>query len=405
MSDSAVAVQSYDLFTPEAMADPNGLLHRIRAESPVSLVPQLDAYLLTRHADIVAALKDRRLSPANMAQTLATFSQAEQDELLPLRQSMELWMGHTVEADHVRFQQLLKRYFTPATVNGLRPRVRELTGELLDAAAEQGRMDVVADLAYPLPANVIAEMLGMPTEEREQLQAWSRDILAIFQLSDVEQLRRSQRSVLEMQEYVRGLVRQRRADPRDDLISMFVAAEREGQVDEDEIVANCVLLLFAGHETTAGLIANGLALLFQNPDELARLKADPELTPGAVEEMLRCDGPASVIVRVSTEPVEVGGLDLPAGKRFYLAMMAGNRDPEVFTDPDRFDIGRKPNRHTAFGLGAFYCLGAALARTEADECFRLLLDRFPDLHPVSDVLDRSPVPPLGHRLHSLHVEF
>ncbi|MBB5802566.1 cytochrome P450 [Saccharothrix ecbatanensis] len=405
MSDSAVAVQSYDLFTPEAMADPTGLLHRIRAESPVSHVPQLDAYMLTRHADIMAALKDRRLSPANMTQTISTLSQDEQDELLPLRQSMELWMGHTVEADHLRFQHLLKRYFTPATVNGLRPRVRELTNELLDAVAERGRMDVVADLAYPLPANVIAEMLGMPTDEREQLQAWSRDILAIFLLSDVDQLRQSQRSVLEMQEYVRGLVRQRRAEAREDLISMFVAAEREGQVTEDEIVANCVLLLFAGHETTAGLIANGLALLFENPGELARLKADPELTPGAVEEMLRCDGPAGVIVRESTEPVEVGGLDLPAGKRFYLAMMAGNRDPEVFTDPDRFDITRKPNRHTAFGLGAFYCLGAALARTEADECFRILLNRFPDIRPANAVLDRTPLPPLGHRLHTLNVEF
>jgi cytochrome P450 len=405
MSDSALALKSYDLFSPEAAADPIPLLHRIRAESPVSFIPQLGAYLLTRHADIVAALRDRRLSPANMAQGLATFSQAEQDELIPLRNSVHLWMGHTVEADHVRFQQLLKRYFTPATVNGLRPRIRELTVELLDAAAERGRMDVVADLAYPLPANVIAEMLGMPTEEREQLQAWSRDILAIFQLADFTQLRQSQRSVLEMEEYVRGLVRQRRADPREDLISMFVGAEREGLVTEDEIVANCVLLLFAGHETTAGLIANGLVLLFEHPDELARLKADPDLTPAAVEEMLRCDGPASVIVRESTAPVRVGGFDLPAGKRFYLAMVAGNRDPEVFADPDRFDITRRPNRHTAFGLGAFYCLGAALARTEADECFRTLLDRLPDIRPAYDTPDRSPAPPLGRRLHSLHVQF
>lgn len=405
MTDSAVAALPLDLFTPEAMADPLPLLHRIRTETPIGHIAQLDAYLLTRHADITAALKDRSLAPANMAQTLSTFSQAEQDELLPLRESMERWMGHTVEADHIKFQQLLKRYFTPATVNGLRPRVRELTDELLDAVADRGRMDVVADLAYPLPANVIAEMLGMPTEERDRLRAWSRDIASIFHLADVDQLRQSQRSVLEMQEYLRGLVRQRRTEPRDDLISMFVAAEREGAVNEDEIVANCVLLLFAGHETTAGLIANGLVLLFQNPDELARLKADPELTPGAVEEMLRCDGPVPVVVRESTVPFRLNGTDLPAGKRFYLAMMAGNRDPEVFTDPDRFDITRRPNRHTAFGLGAFYCLGAALARVEADECFRILLDRCPDIRPGYDVLDRVPELPFGHRLLSLHVEF
>ncbi|MFI9007601.1 cytochrome P450 [Actinosynnema sp. NPDC053489] len=405
MSDSAVAVRSYDVFAPEAQADPIPVLHRIRAESPVSHLPQLDAYLLTRHADIVAALKDRRLSPANMTQGLDAFTRDQQDELLPLRESIHLWMGHTVEADHVRFQQLLKRYFTPATVNGLRPRIRELTTELLDAAADRGGMDVVTDLAYPLPANVIAEMLGMPTSEREQLQTWSRDLLAIFQLADFERLRQAQRSVLEMEDYVRGLVRQRRTDPRDDLISMFVDAEREGLVTEHEIVANCVLLLFAGHETTAGLIANGLALLLQHPDELTRLRTDPDLTPAAVEEVLRCDGPASSIVRESTAPVEVGGLELPAGTRVYLAIAAGNRDPEVFPDPDRFDITRRPNRHTAFGLGAFYCLGAALARTETDECFRALLPRFPDLRPAYDELDRTPVPPLGHRLRSLRVEF
>ncbi|QFZ20089.1 cytochrome P450 [Saccharothrix syringae] len=402
MTDS-LALPAQDLFSPEAVADPDALLRRISAEAPISAVPQLDAYLLTRHADIVAALKDRTMVPANMAQMLSLFTAEEQEELRPLRLSMELWMGHTNETDHVRFQQLLKRYFTPATVNGLRPRVRELTDELLDAVADRGRMDVVTDLAYPLPANVIAEMLGMPTTERERLRAWSRDILAIFQLADVDRLRRSQRSVLEMQDYVRGLVRQRRDDPRDDLISMFVAAERDGQVTEDEIVANCVLLLFAGHETTAGLITNGLVLLFDHPDEFARLKADPSLTPGAVEEMLRCAGPASTIVRQSTAPVRLGGHELPAGKRFYLAMSAGNRDPEVFDDPDRFDITRKPNRHTAFGLGAFYCLGAALARMEADECFRVLLARCPDLRLES--VSSVPAPPLSLRVESLEVSF
>ena len=403
MTDSTLALPAYDLFSPEATADPTALLHRIRAESPVSAIPRLDAVLLTRHADIVAVLKDRRLVPANMAQLLDAFSPEERRELLPLRLSMDLWMGHTTEADHVRFQQLLKRYFTPATVDGLRPRVRQLTDELLDAVADRGRMDVVTDLAYPLPANVIAEMLGMPTADRERLQAWSRDIVAIFQLADVDRLRQSQRSVLEMQDYVRELVRQRRDDPRDDLISTFIAAEAEGVVTEDEIVANCVLLLFAGHETTAGLIANGLELLLDHPDQLALLRSDPSLTPTAVEEMLRCAGPASLIVRQSTEPFALGELDLPAGKRFYLAMMAGNRDPEVFPDPDRFDITRRPNRHTAFGLGAFYCLGAALARMEADECFRALLERCPDLRRES--VRWSPVPPLTRRLESLVVSF
>jgi cytochrome P450 len=405
MSDAMTAIRSYDLFTPEAVADPMPLLHRIRSESPIGWMPQLNAFLLTRHADIGVALRDRRLETANLGRGLDRLTPQEQAELLPVRTSITMWMGHTDPNDHVRFQQLLKRYFTPSMVNNLRPRVREITNELLDAVAPKGAMDVVKDLAYPLPANVIAEMLGMPTTDREQLQAWSRDILAIFQAADVTRLRQCQRSVLEMQDYLRALVAQRREEPREDVLSMFVAAESEGTVTEDEIVANCVLLLFAGHETTAGLIANGLALLFDNPDQLARLKAEPDLTPSAVEEMLRCGGPASLIVRRSTEPVELWGHAFPAGSEFYLSTAAGNRDPEVFADPDRFDIIRTNNRHTAFGMGAFYCLGAALARMESDECFRILLDRFPDVAPDYETPDVHAVPPLSRRLRSLRVRF
>ncbi|RKT54948.1 cytochrome P450 [Saccharothrix australiensis] len=405
MSDPALAPPAHALLAPGVAENPHPVLHRLRAEDPVSWVPGLDGYLVTRHADIVAALKDRRLAPANLAQGLDRLSQAERDELAPVLQSVALWMGHTDEADHVRFQQLLKRYFTPATVAGLRPRVAQLTGELIDAVADAGRMDVVADLAYPLPANVIAEMLGMPTEERERLQAWSRDILALFAPADFEQLKQCQRSVLEMQDHLRGLVARRRVEPRDDLLSMFAAAEREGVVDEDEIVANCVLLLFAGHETTANLIANGLVLLFDHPDQFELLKSRRELMPTAVEEMLRCDGPANVILRVATEPVGIGGREVAAGQVLYLAMLAGNRDPEVFADPDRFDITRKPNRHTAFGLGAFYCLGAALARMEADVCFSVLLDRLPGLRPAYDRVDRFLAPPLNTRLETLEVAF
>jgi cytochrome P450 len=405
MSDATTAIRSYDLFTLDAMNDPMPLLQQIRADSPISWMPQLNAYLITRHADILAALKDRRLATANMAQGVDRLSPAEQEELQPLRTSINLWMGHTNPTDHVRFQQLLKRYFTPSTVNALRPRVRQITNELLDAVAPAGRMDVVKDLAYPLPANVIAEMLGMPVKDRELLQAWSRDILAIFQVADITRLRQCQRSVLEMQEYLRVLVAERRAEPHDDVLSMFVAAEREGGVTEDEIVANCVLLLFAGHETTAGLIGNGLVLLFDNPDEFARLKSAPELMPSAIEEMLRCDGPAGVIVRRSTEPIELAGHSFAADTHFYLATTAGNRDPDVFADPEHFDVTRTGSRHTAFGMGTFYCLGAALARMEADECFRILLDRFPDVRPADHGADWLPIPPLSHRLMSLQVEF
>lgn len=403
MDGAIVMLRTYDLFTPEAMADPIPLLHRIRSESPVSWIPRLDAYLLTRYADIRATLTDKRLSPAR-GMGMSALSQDAQDELRPIGKSIELWMGHTNQADHVRIQRLLKRFFTPSFLNALRPRVRELTNDLLDAAAPSGGMEMVKGLAYPLPANVIAEILGMPPCDRERLRAWSRDILAFFQLAEIDELRRGQDSVLEMQDYLRTLASQCRNDPREDLLTMLVAAEREGMISEDEIVANCVLLLFAGHETTTDLIASGLASLFDNPGQFAALKSSPELMVPAVEEMLRYDGPANVIVRVSTEPVEVADITFPAGRQFYLAMSAANRDPEVFDHPDTFDITRKPNRHLAFSLGSFYCLGAALARMEAVECFTVLLDRFPDIRP-SGVPTRVPVPPLGHQMDSMHVKF
>ncbi|HEX6340184.1 cytochrome P450 [Umezawaea sp.] len=401
----APPVPTCDVYSPEAADDPVAMLRGIRAESPVSWMPDLNSYLLTRHADIVAALREPRFISGNLTQGLDRLSPAEVAELSPMRESLERWMGHTNDVDHVRFQQLLKRYFTPAMVNGLRPRVRELTTELLDAVAPLGRMDVVADLAYPLPANVIAEMLGMPTSHREQLQAWSRDITAVFTIADVDNLRAGQRSILEMEEYLRPILADRRAEPRDDLLSMFAAAESRGAVSEAEAVANCVLLLFAGHETTANLIANGLVLLLENPDQLALLRERPDLVPSAVEEMLRLEGPASVISRVAEEEVEVAGHRFQPGERVYLAMNAGNRDPEVFPDPDRFDVTRKPNRHTAFGMGSFYCLGAALARVEADECFRLLLDRLPDLRAGYDRVPWRNVVPLNRRLDTLPVEF
>lgn len=405
MSDHAATVREYDLFTPEAVGNPNEFLHRVRAESPLSWLPQLDAYLLTRHADISAALRNRRMEAADMSRVLQRLTPAEQQELAPVRRYVEMWMGHTVPADHARFQKLLKRYFTPAMVDRLRPRVREFTHELLDTIAPKGQMDVVRDLAYPLPANVIAELLGMPVGDREQLQAWSRGILPIFGNGDLQQLREAQRTMLEMHDYLRILAADRRRAPREDVLSMFVAAEAEGVITEDEAVANCVLLLFAGHETTANLIANGLVLLFDNPDQMALLRENPGLAPSAVEEMLRCDGPAGVIGRVATEPVELAGHTVPAGKHVYLALMAANRDPDVFPDPDRFDITRERNRHLSFGMGTYYCLGAALARMETDECLRILLDRCPGLRPAYRTPDWLPTAPIGHRLASLPVTF
>jgi len=378
MGNSTATLPTYDL--PGA-GDPLEFLLEI---SPLSWVPALHAYLVTGYENVLGCMKNDGLRAANATQGFEKLTPAEQEALRPLRTSIDMWMGHTTAEGHHRFQKLLKRYFTPSTVNGLRPRVRELTDELLDAVARRGRMEVVRDLAYPLPANIIADMFGMPSADRDRLRGWSKLIGAVFHNETADVLAKSQDGVLEMQDYLRGVLAARRTEPTDDLISMFAAAEREGVVTEDEIVANCVLLLFAGHETTANLIGQGLHLLLDHQDQLALLLSHPELTRSAIEETLRHGGPVGSVVRETIAPVTVAGHELPVDHHVFLAVNAANHDATVFPDPLRFDITRKNNRHLGFGMGAYYCLGAALARVESDECFRLLLNRFPTIRPAPD---------------------
>lgn len=368
MGNPTATLPSYDLL---AAADPLELLREISAESPLSWIPALGSYLITGYENVLAAMKHPGMRSAVATQVFTRLTEAEREALAPLRMSIDMWMGHTNPEDHHRFQKLLKRYFTPAVVNGLRPRVRELAGELLDDAAARDGMDVVAELAYPLPANIIADMFGMPEGDRDRLREWSRHVLAVFQRGDVERLLASQENVLEMQDYLREIVADRRVLPRDDLISMFVTAEREGVVNEDEIVANCVLLLFAGHETTANLIASGLDLLLANPDQLELLIAQPELTRSAIEEMMRHGGPASSVIRETVEPVRIAGHDIPEGQHIFLAVYSANHDPAVFVDPMRFDITRKNNATSASASARTTAWGPrwrGSSRTSASGC-------------------------------------
>jgi cytochrome P450 len=402
MGNALRTLPSYDLMAAENRLE---YVLEISAETGLSWIPALNAYLVTGYDNVLAAMKNDGLRSATATRGFDQLTEAEQEALRPLRMSIDMWMGHTTEEGHHRFQKLLKRYFTPHTVNKLRPRVRELTGELLDAVAGQGRMEVVADLAYPLPANIIAEMFGMPVADRDRLRTWSRQIAEVFRGADAAQLHESQHGVLEMQDYLRAIVADRREHPRDDLITMFTAAEREGVVNEDEIVANCVLLLFAGHETTATLITRGVHELVTNRDQLDLLVSNPDLTRSAIEEMMRHAGPVAAVIRETTAPVTIDGYDLPPGKHLFLAVYSANHDPSAFPDPMRFDITRKNNKHLGFALGSYYCLGAALARVETEECLRLLLSRHPGIRltteqPVIDVNYAI----LGSKIESLPVE-
>jgi cytochrome P450 len=371
----------YDLLSAQAREDPHPLLHRMRAEDPVHWSSQLNAWVLTRYADIVEALRDPRLTAAQMVGQLDRLPEDQRRQVEPLRTSIAMWMGHTNRDDHVRMQRVIKRYFSPNTVEALRPRVQEITDELIDAFCERGECEVVSELARPLPARVIADMLGVPDKDRDLLPSWSRAISAVFRPLDLPSLLQSQQSIAEMSEYLRPIVAARRQEPRDDIISVLITAQEQGTVlSEEEILANCVLLLFAGHETTVGLISKGLYLLLTHPDQLELVRAKPELLPGAIEEMLRYDGPAAATIRLSVAPVEMAGKSIEPHQIVLLALTAGNRDPAECPDPDRFDVTRDAAvRHLAFGQGMFYCLGAALARMEAEVCFRTMFRRLGQL--------------------------
>ena len=380
------------------------VLHELQESAPIVWLPEFHGYLFTRRADVTTLLKDRRLDSSIAEQSFTTLSPEQLVQLAPLRRCVSLWMGHTTTDGHRRFQMLLKRYFTPAAMEKMRPNVRLIANELIDKVIDAGTMEVVGDLAIPLPANVIADMLGMPVEDRPMLRVWSESVLKVFTQSGFDDLLVAQEGVGEFQAYLHGLVDGRRGNLGEDLISELLRAEDEGQISTEEIVANCLLILFAGHETTAGVITHGIALLLQNPDQLALLRAQPELGPSAVEEILRCEGTANTIIRDANEPFEHDGHQFEKGDRLFVSLYGANHDPEFIADPDRFDITRPRSVHMAFGTGIFYCLGASLARVETDECLKVFLERLPNAR-----LTGEPVwgmaPPAGHRVEALPITF
>jgi cytochrome P450 len=389
---------AFNLITPVPMPIARATLARLRSEDPVHYSPELRSWFVTRYDDVVTALGDSRLSAGRMTAQIDALPQELRTQLQPLRDSIALWMGHTVVEDHVRMQKIFKKYFTPRTIEELRPSTQRILDELLEPLLERGRMELVSELAYPFPARVIAVMLGVSPKDYDRFQRWSRDISNVFQPFDFQRLLASQRGILEMTAYMKVVVEEHRARIHEDLISAMVEALDAGLMrDEAEILANCSLLLFAGHETTANLIANGTVLLLENPDQLERLQGNLEHLPGAIEEMMRADGPAGFTMRVALEDFELGGHAIKKSQMLYLALNSGNRDEARFSEPDRFDITRADaKRHLGFGMGSFYCLGAALARMEAQVYFSTLLTRVRDLRAESPWVSEGTVP-LSHK--------
>jgi len=372
-----------DLLDPAVLSDPYPLFHRLRTEDPVHWEADLEFWALTRYADALYALREDSL-----------LSSAIHDSPRPggVGLSSARWFVFLDPPRHTRLRALVHSAFTPQVVEGLRARIQAIVDELLDRAAEAGRLDLIADLGFPLPAIVIAELLGVPAEDRAQFRAWSADLAAAGGLvrmaaDGAERLSRARAGGAALNAYFRDIIRERRRAPRDDLVSRLTGVQSaEGTLSEEELVDTCALLLFAGHETTTNLIGNGMLALLRHPDELSRLRAAPSLIGPAVEELLRYDSPVQMRVRVARETVEIGGRRIAKGQRVLILVGAANRDPARFPDPDRLDIARPDNRHLAFGHGIHFCTGAPLARLEGAIAIRRLLRRFPRLELTTDQL-------------------
>ncbi|WP_376796068.1 cytochrome P450 [Thermogemmatispora sp.] len=382
-----------DVHQPEYLANPYPLYHRLREHDPIYWDEEMHAWVLTRYADVVAVLRDPRFSSAWGTLETAWMPEELRPRLEPALRAVSRQMLFLDPPDHSRLRGLVARAFTPRMVESLRPRVQRLVDELLDALQAQERMEFVADFAYPLPAIVIAEMLGVPPEDRSQFIVWTRDFGRLLDGSNLsfEELLQTLDGIAEFLAYFRRQIEQRRSAPRDDLLQALIMAEEQGdRLSEEELLGNCVLLLAAGHGTTTHLLGNGLYALLQHPEQLQLLRDNPSLAATAVMELLRYDSPVQLTSRRLKTDVDWAGRRFKAGDEVLTVLGAANRDPEQFPDPDRLDLRRADNRHVAFGHGPHFCLGAPLARLEAEVAFTTLLRRLPGLHLETEQVERFP---------------
>jgi cytochrome P450 PksS len=371
-----------DLSSPALRADPYSTYARLRADAPVTpgRAPIFGrVWLVTRYDDVLEGLKHPALSsdlrkrgqrPSRLVRWMPAIFNTLQDTMVT-----------TDDPDHRRLRDLVHLAFSPRRVEAMNRRITELARELLDRAAPLQRIDLIADFALPLPLTIISEMLGVPDDERGTFHRWSSRFLEIGAGGSPLRMLLQLPNGVRLMRFFERLVARRRADPRDDLITALVQAETGGdRLSQKEVLSMIFLLLLAGHETTVNLIANGVLALLQHPGELHRLREHPELIDSAVEELLRYGNPVEHgNVRVALENVTLGGHRIPCGAVVVLLLASANRDEQVFSAPDRLDVGREPNKHLGFGFGVHYCLGAQLARVEGRIAIAELVRRFPNL--------------------------
>ena len=370
-----------NIASPEFKANPYPFYARLRAEAPVyrtTLPTRETAWLITRYDDVVAVLKDERFVK-DTSNALTPEQAANQRWFRKVFKSLQHNMLDRDPPDHTRLRALVQTAFTPRLIEQMRGRIDRLTNDLLDAVQGRGHMDLIGEYALPIPTTIIAEMLGVPVGDRHKFHRWSNAIISAA--SSSWQMVKAVPNAWALMRYLRKIIRKRRADPQDDLVSALARAEEAGdRLSEEELMAMVFLLLVAGHETTVNLIGNGTLALLEHPEQMEMLRKEPALIRPAVEEMLRYTSPVDMATeRYAREEVTLHGVTIPRGEMVFVVLASANRDERQFANPDSFDITREPNKHLAFGLGNHFCLGASLARLEGQIAISTLLHRAPEL--------------------------
>jgi len=377
--DLEASLSLYQLLDPEVLANPYPLFHRIRSADPVHWDVFLHSWVVTRYDDVIRVL---RTFSADRTPTPEQLSSMGLEQLSPIAALMVKQMLFMDAPMHTRIRSLASFAFTPSRVTVLRDRIVRVADQLLARVLDAGEMDVIAQFASPLPAIITASMLGVPEEDHEQLKAWSAsfaEMLGNFQ-HNPDRIPGILKTVEDMTAYFRDRIREQKRSPREGLVHSLLTAEVNGdKLTEEEVVANCIITMVGGQETTTNLIGNGVLMLLRHPRELERLRSDRALLPSAVEELLRYDSPSQHTARIAPSNQMIGDKEIRAGQAVIAVMAAANRDPDRFPDPDRLDLGRTDNRHLAFGWASHFCFGAPLARLEGQIAFERLV-QLPNLH-------------------------